>query len=1114
MKKLHLKLTIYLLSLFPSLLWAQEKPNIIIVFTDDISAREFPIYGSDTWTAPTSFNTSDTQYRANTPVLDMMATQGCYIETAWAATVCSPSRAMMMTGRYAHLHKWYGNGTIGTFVDPADGRTKSIPLYESSPITLGHVASMGGYETLWAGKTQMRGGDVSRFGFNEGMFTAGGEGISGPNPNTKFNLRNVGGQLINEDSGNPVGPADESGYVQSSWYWRTSASTMIKNDSGEFEYDWWPTEPDDIANYDDSTYGPDVELDYIFDFMDRKVADDKPFFIYHTSHLGHDAFDFLNDGAVSRWPGTPKVSWDGAKYTRTEPNITRTTATDGTNTYNTNNSITGSGIHHHINYLDYQMSLYLDKLRELGIEDNTLIIFSSDNGTSGFGKRNVTSQTGTHVPFIIYGPGLGITKVGKQDVLLNISDVLPTVAEIAEVELPCDYEINGESFWDFLTTDKENHRDWIYGYDADRQLIRDQEVVIDGKDRVYDAQSDPADLTSFTQLASDLTTVLADGNLESAKNDLLGLLPSYSLQNFGQNGLPDPSVNGTCNLNPITITFDTASTNIDATGATSAPISFTVSNIPNDNPVKLVARIYPVSADVTGGGFVAQFDGANLDLNSNTPDFNVATGNSVTNLDTPTNGLNTRTYTINNFAIQSGSIISEDENYVVAVRFIDAGTTGVNEIEFSTTSGVQPATGSGNTKNATFVLNSLNLNPVTVTFDSIATNIDATGATSAPISFTVSNIPNDNPVELRARIYPVGVDVTGAGFVAQFNGANLDLNSNTPDFNVATGNSVTNLNTPINGLNTRTFTINNFAIQSGSTINEDEPYVVAVRFIDAGTTGANEIEFSTTSGVQPATGSGNAKNATFVFNTLNLNVVTVTFDETATAIDLNGKTSSPISFTVSNIPNDNPVELRARIYPENEDITQGNFVAQFTGAPLNLNSNTSDFNITAGSSSTDLDTPANGLITRTYSINDFALQGSNSIVDNDKYVVAIRFVNAGTTGTNEIEFSTSTGIQPVTGTGNTINATFRLNMLTAADSTLGNSRFGSKDITLSLYPNPANTILNVSNTITSDTYRIVNLSGQIVKNGSLQSKQITVSSLASGIYFLITSEGTGKFIKN
>lgn len=61
---------------------ALEKPNIIVYFADDISARELPIYGSSVWTDPLRENTSDSEFRAKTPVLDKLAMQGCWIKTA------------------------------------------------------------------------------------------------------------------------------------------------------------------------------------------------------------------------------------------------------------------------------------------------------------------------------------------------------------------------------------------------------------------------------------------------------------------------------------------------------------------------------------------------------------------------------------------------------------------------------------------------------------------------------------------------------------------------------------------------------------------------------------------------------------------------------------------------------------------------------------------------------------------------------------------------------------------------------------------------------------------------------------------------------------------------
>ena len=65
--------------------YAAKRPSIILVFADDISARELPLYGSSVWSPPTGGDTSDVAFRAKTPALDRMAEEGCWVETAWAS---------------------------------------------------------------------------------------------------------------------------------------------------------------------------------------------------------------------------------------------------------------------------------------------------------------------------------------------------------------------------------------------------------------------------------------------------------------------------------------------------------------------------------------------------------------------------------------------------------------------------------------------------------------------------------------------------------------------------------------------------------------------------------------------------------------------------------------------------------------------------------------------------------------------------------------------------------------------------------------------------------------------------------------------------------------------
>lgn len=501
------------------------RPNIILIFADDISARELPLYGSNVWTSPNRADTTDPKFRASTPAIDQLAKQGCWIKTAWAATVCRPSRAMLMTGRYAHIQKWWNNGDVGVSQD-SGGKLTAWPVYQSSPLLLGKVASDAGYGTFWTGKFHLS-GDVEKFGFQEACLTPGQETIE-VNPHTDFrlvtkkvNAQDDGGKgkgkgkkqriQINVDTGLPA-----DSYAQSSWYFNPHVR-LINHASAPGEQVWWPNTPESESRFGLSTYGPDVELEFAFDFIDRMHDQDKPFFLYHASHLGHDAFDWFKPVVNTKWPATPKIRWTGEGYERNQPIIT------GDNgQYDTHDSLTGSGIHNHINYLDYQVWQYRKKLADLGIEDNTVIIFTADNATLGFGKNRSDQQRGCHVPMIIYHPKMA--RHGQQDELVSIADIMPTVAELAGFQIPEDYEINGHSLIPWLTGKQPQHRQWVYSYRGPEQIMRTRQLLRDGHHKWWQVAESPADLTSFPQVKD---WESASEELQTQKESIEARLPQF-----------------------------------------------------------------------------------------------------------------------------------------------------------------------------------------------------------------------------------------------------------------------------------------------------------------------------------------------------------------------------------------------------------------------------------------------------------------------------------------------------------------------------------------------------------------------------------------------------------
>jgi arylsulfatase A-like enzyme len=444
----------------------ERQPNVIVVMADDISARDLPIYESSECYGE----------RASTPVLDRLAKEGCYLTTAWSSTVCMPTRAMVMCGRYAHLTKWWDNGEFGKAMRRGGG------IYEvavSSPLTIGHVAKQAGYRSIWVGKTHVTtGSSYTKFAFDEGVFTPGEPGVRGTSPYDHFkNVKNK--EFWNSDS----------------FLWWPEVQVANHPSHPDEPHTWQETKISD--------YGPDIEMERIFDFMERSRKQDKPFFVYHTSHLGHQAVDMASPRHNMTWPGTPKLTWnvDSKTYTRHEPKITAYGPVNTLSTTYEKENITPDELRYQVEYLDYQMWQYVNKLKEMGELENTIVIFTSDNATKSW-KASVEKQRSVHVPFIVYAPGQSALVKGKQNIISDLSDLLPTLADIMGVELPSqdEYELNGKSLWPYLTKESDKHRDWIYGFKGNSQLVRGHKLLRDGKGKWWDASEQPADMDSFPEI--------------------------------------------------------------------------------------------------------------------------------------------------------------------------------------------------------------------------------------------------------------------------------------------------------------------------------------------------------------------------------------------------------------------------------------------------------------------------------------------------------------------------------------------------------------------------------------------------------------------------------------
>lgn len=249
------------------------------------------------------------------------------------------------------------------------------------------------------------------------------------------------------------------------WYWHPG---LVANGKGV------PTGPND--------FGPDIEVERLNDFVRRHRQ--QPFFAYYPTNLPH-----MFHSKADRW-----------KYTDV-PELDR-------NGNRTGGRIKGS-LKADLEYLDRLVGRIIKNLEDLGIRDNTIIIFCGDNGTAGYGKNRLEDERALHVPFIVNAPGL-VQKIGPCDELVDFSDVLPTLAELAGAKFPDGYATDGHSFAPLLLGRPFQPREWIFSQLHQARWLRDKRWLLDGYGRFWDCGQNRDETKGYLDVTfSDSAEVIA-----------------------------------------------------------------------------------------------------------------------------------------------------------------------------------------------------------------------------------------------------------------------------------------------------------------------------------------------------------------------------------------------------------------------------------------------------------------------------------------------------------------------------------------------------------------------------------------------------------------------------
>jgi arylsulfatase A-like enzyme len=378
-----------------------QQPNIVMIISDDQSFNSI------------GYTSNNSVY---TPTIDMLAENGMIFTNAHhPVTVCSPSRYSMLTGKYSG--RCEGEEYLNLFPPGTLTRTENNCELKQGEEHIGSILQANGYTTGYVGKSHVMEHKILR----------------------TSNWPSYGLQTYGQTA-DPYDPAVSARMKHN----HSVYQSIVRSYGFDYADGIYMANVKELHNDALNIHNLEWTVDKARKFIEQEK--DNPFFLLFSTTLHHGPVPWANkDGKYwSSFDADPKLTGEGYIDTTWDFMPTRQEMLD---------KCVAAGFPLNTAYtllLDEGIKAIYSKIKELNLEENSLLIYMPDHGMWRHGKATLHDY-GLKVPLVMYWKGTIIPGTVYNGLIQSV-DFLPTILDIAGIEQPFGFKTDGMSLKSIIET--------------------------------------------------------------------------------------------------------------------------------------------------------------------------------------------------------------------------------------------------------------------------------------------------------------------------------------------------------------------------------------------------------------------------------------------------------------------------------------------------------------------------------------------------------------------------------------------------------------------------------------------------------------------------------------